>query len=244
MPLLRMHDWDTNHFGFKVARLSEGDPEAIGEAMDTCLKERVRLVISRISTDNIRFAQELERLGFQIMDTVTRYRLNLSNATVPMTRIVTIRPCLVSEAELLASMARSIYVNHMGHFHNDPKINRSKCNEVYAAMIRNSCIQQGYADLVLVAETEGQIVGFHSHRVEEEDGLAGIVSGVIPKAQGKGVGRDLILASIDWAKAQGLKWIEEYPHINNYRMHNLMTNLQFRMQSSSYTFHKWFEKEA
>jgi GNAT superfamily N-acetyltransferase len=241
MSLINIHDWDSQHFGFVVARLSEGSSEALREAMDICWKEGVRLVISRFSTDNIHFAQELEGLGFQLMDTVTRYRLSLSNMALPAVRTpATIRPCLVSEAQYLADMATDIYVNHMGHFHNDPRLDRDKCNSVYAELIRNSCIKDGFADLVLVAEIKGKVVGFHSHRVEG-DGLAGIISGVTREAQGYGIGKALILVSADWGRSQGLKWIEEYPHLNNYPMHGIMTSLQFKMQSSSYTFHKWLD---
>jgi len=232
----------TNLFGFKVAKLREEDVMKIEQIQDICFKEQVRLLTCRFSTDNVSLAHELEKNGFQLMDTVTIYRLDFARAPVVKVPVnVSIRPCRKSEAEDVAAIARAIYVNHVGHYHNDPRLDRDKSTELYTTMARDSCLDQNVASIMLVAEIEGKIVGFHSHKVAESKGLEGIINGVSRVAQGKGIGKALILASIDWGRSQGLEWNEQSPHINNYAMHRIMVDLGFRLCASYYTFHKWFD---
>ncbi len=243
MALFELMEWDTNFFGFKVARLCEEAPEKLKQVQDICSEQDIRLLISRFSTNNVCFAHELERHGFQLMDTVVTYRLNLADArvaNVPVPAII--RPCLKSEADELAAIARAVYASHIGHFHNDPRLDRDKCTTLYAELARNSCLDENQADIMLVAEMEGKIVGFHSHKVAHPNGLRGVISGVSHQAQGKGIGKALIVASANWGKSWGLEWIEEYPHVNHYRMHKMMADLGFRLCASFYTFHKWFDE--
>lgn len=245
MALVELMEWDTSFFGFKVARLHEEGPEKLKQVRDICFKEHIRLLISRFSTDNVHFAHELEGHGFELMDTVTIYRLNLADArvaSIPVPAII--RPCLKSEAGDLATIARTVYANHVGHFHNDPRLDRDKCNDLYAELARNSCLDENLADIMLVAEMEGKIVGFHSHKIIQPNELRGVLSGVSHQAQGKGIGKALILATINWGKSQGLEWIEESPHVNNYVMHKIMVEFGFRLCASFYTFHKWFDEVA
>jgi len=242
MALVELLELGTNLFGLKVAQLLEQDAKKLEQVQDICLKEQIKLLTCRLSTDDVAFAHELEKHGFQLMDTVTRYHLDFSRVPVASVPVqATIRPCRKSEAEDVAAIARVVYINHVGHFHNDPKLERDKCTELYVEIARNSCLDQNVADIMLVAETEGKIVGFHSHKIVNPDGLGGVISGVSHLAQGKGIGKALILASIDWAKSRGLEWNEQYPHINNYAMHKIMVDLGFKLSASFYTFHKWFD---
>lgn len=244
MDLIEFLEWDTNFFGIKVARLCDEAEARIKDAFDICIKENVRLLICRTSTDNIGYVHELERHGFELMDTVTRYRLYLNAAQLPLKLCpAIIRPCRSAEVDNLAAIATEVYVNHIGHFHQDPKLDRNKATAMYAEMARNSYLEKKADDIVLVARLENAVVGFHSHKVVPGNGIAGIISGVSPDAQGKGIGKALIVATIEWGKSQGLEWIEEYPHINHPSMHKIMSDLGFRLQSSSYTLHKWFNKE-
>jgi GNAT superfamily N-acetyltransferase len=232
----------TSLFGLKVAKLREEDAKELKQVQDICQKEQVRLLTCRFKTDNVSLAHDLEKHGFQLMDTVTIYRLNFARAPVvkvPANAII--RPCRESEAEDVVAIARAIYVNHVGHYHNDPRLDPVKSTQLYAMMARDSCLDQKVASIMLVAEIEGKIVGFHSHRVVPQKGLEGIISGVSHLAQGKGIGKALILASIDWGRSQGLEWIEQSPHVNNYTMHRMMVDLGFALCDSYYTFHKWFD---
>ena len=232
----------TNLFGFNIAKLREEDAKSLDEVQDVCRREQVRLLTCRFKTDNVSLAHDLEKHGFQLMDTVTIYRLHFARApVVKASTSAIIRPCRESEAEDIAAIARTLYVNHVGHYHNDPRLDRGKSSELYAMMARDSCLGQKVASIMLVAEIEGKVVGFHSHRVVPQKGLEGIVSGVSHLAQGKGIGKALILASIDWGRSQGLEWIEQSPHVNNYAMHKMMVDLGFRLRASYYTFHKWFD---
>lgn len=241
MNLIEILEWDTNHFGFKVARMNAATSEELQPALDSCAALRVKLLIHRCNTDNLHFVHQLERQGFELMGTNLRYCLNLADTQityVPGPAII--RPCRNTETNDVAAIARIAFTNYTGHFHNDPRLDRAKCDALYVEWARNSCLDQNLADLVLVVEMEGKIVGFDSHKIIKGKVADGVISGVSPQAQGKGIRKALMVAGINWCKSRGLERMEEGVDANNYRIQRVLVSLGFRMYASFYTFHKWF----
>jgi len=241
MNLIEILEWDTNHFGFKVARMNTATPEELQPALDSCAALGVKLLIHRCNTDNPRFVHQLERHGFELMDTNVRYCLSLADTqvtSVPGPAII--RPCLNTEANNVAAIARDAFAGYIGHFHNDPRLDRAKCDALYIEWARNLCLDQNLADLVLLAEMEGKIVGFDSHKIIKGKVADGILSGVSPQAQGRGIRKALMIASNNWCKSHGLERMEEGVDVNNYGIQRVLASLGFRMYASLYTFHRWF----
>lgn len=241
MNLVEILEWDSNHFGLKVAKMNASTPEELQPALDRCAALGVKLLIHRCSTDNLHFVHQLERQGFELMDTMVSYRFSLADTQithVPGPAII--RPCLNTEANDVAAIARTIYVDFVGHFHQDPRLDRDKCNALYVEWARNSCLDQNLADVVLVAEMEGKIVGFDSHKIIKGKVAEGIISGVSHEAQGKGIRTALMLAGMNWCKSRSLEYMEANVHVNHYRMHRVYAGHGFKIHASFYTFHKWF----
>lgn len=241
MNSVEILEWDTNYFGLKVAKMNVTTPEEVRSALDNCATLGVKLLIHRCSTDNLHFVHQLERRGFELMDTMVSYRLRLADTQItPVPGPAIIRPCLSTEADDVAAIARAIYVDFVGHFHQDHRLDRDKCNALYAEWARNACLDQKLADLVLVAEMEGKIVGFDSHKIIKSKVAHGVISGVSREAQGKGIRTALMFAGMNWCKSQGLEYMEANVHVNYYRMHRVYANHGFKIYDSFYTFHKWF----
>ncbi len=247
MKLVEILEWDTNHFGIKVARGNAATPEELQMVLDSCDTLGVKLLIQRCSTDDIHFVHTLERHGFELMDTLVNYYLRLADiqiSHVPEPAIV--RPCLKTEADDVAAIARVVYSDFVGHFYQDPRLDREKCNVLYAELARNSCLDRNLADVVLVAEMEGKIVGFDSHKTVKSHRIAsakvaeGVMSGVSHQAQGKGVRTALMRASCNWYKSLGLEYMDEGLHVNNYRMQRVLASYGYKIYASEHTFHKWF----
>ena len=241
MNLIEILEWDTNHFGFKVARMNAATPEELQSGLDRCAALGVKLLIHRCSTDNIHFAHHLERQGFELMDINLRYCLSLADTQithVPGPAII--RPCLNTDANDVAAIARTAFVGYTGHFHNDPRLDKDKCDALYIEWARNLCLDQNLADLVLVAEIEGKIVGYDSHKLINTKVADGVLSGVSPQTQGKGIRKALMVASNNWCKSHGLERMEEEVNINNYRIQSVLVSGGFRLYAAQYIFHKWF----
>ncbi len=241
MNSLEILEWDSNHFGFKIAKMNAATPEELQTALDKCAALGVKLLIHRCSTDNIHFVHELEGQGFALMDTNLRYCLSLADIQItPAPGPARIRTCPNTQANKVAAVAGAAFASYVGHFHSDSMLDRAKCDALYVEWARNSCLDQNLANLVLVAEIRGKIVGFVTYKVIKPGVAEDVLSAVSPAVQGKGIRKALVIAGINWCKSQGLERIEAGVNVNNYGIQRVLTSLGFRVYTSSYTFHKWF----
>ena len=235
-------DWDTNHFGFKVAKANVASVEEVLPTLDFCNGESIKLLISRVPSDNTSLIHELQRCGFLLMDGLIKYRLDLANANTNTTLDLSIiRSYKDGDAESITNIALRAFRGYIDHFHKDPKLDTTKCDLLYAQWGYNSCFDKSLAEKVLVAEVEKKVIGFAGIILTEPRvGDFGLV-GVSPKAKGRGIYRKLYLASIDWCRSQGLNYLETKTQFGNYAVQKVWGDLGFRVCSFFYTFHKWLK---
>ncbi len=232
--MIKISEWDTKHFGFKIAKMGE---EELQPALDECADLGVKLLICRCNAENLSFLHQLEKKGFGLMDGLVYYRLRVGDT--PWTSHL-IRPCLPCEAKEVATIAKEVYTDFIGHFHQDPMLGKAKCDDLYVKWARHACLDKKVAEIMLVAEVDGKIVGFDSHEIINGDTGFGVISGVSKEFQGKGIRTALLFAGMNWCVSQGLEYMEADVHINHYIMHRVYSNHGFKIYKSEYTFHKWF----
>lgn len=233
--------WDTNHFGFKVAKTDMTSVKEILPAESFCSKKGVKLLIIRVATDNTSIVHKLQEQGTGLMDTNLRYYLSLASIQVmPVLGPAVIRSCLKADANNVSTVAKAAHAGYIGHFHNDPRLDRNKCDALYTEWAKNLCLDQNLANLVLVAEIEGKIVGYDSHKLINTNVADGVLSGVSPLTQKKGIRKALVVASNNWCKSHGLERMEEEVSINNYRMQSILIGSGFKLYAAEYIFHKWY----
>ena len=61
MNLIEGSEWDTNHFGFKVARMNKITFEELQPALKECVDSGVKLLIHRCSTEDFHYIHQLGR---------------------------------------------------------------------------------------------------------------------------------------------------------------------------------------
>ena len=83
IPLVSLSDLDEKRFGVKTAKTSPLRADDIGRVMDFCANHRVEFLIARCPSDELKAAQEMERLGFSLMDTLLHYSCDLKKRGVP-----------------------------------------------------------------------------------------------------------------------------------------------------------------
>jgi len=67
---------------------------------------------------------------------------------------------------------------------------------------------QANADGILVWEEEGEVVGFIATRVDSQTKIGGIPDmAVHPEHQGRGIGKALMQAALDYLKAAGMEYV-------------------------------------
>jgi hypothetical protein len=233
-------DWDTNHFGFKVAKLNVATPNEIPQALEFCTKEEVVLLIYRCNTNDTPSTHLLEQQGFLLMDTIVDSCLDLATWRMPVdTDLSGIRWYREGDAASIVTIAEKAFKGYIGHFHKDPKLDPDKSDSLYAKWAYNSCYDKSLAAGMVVAELEGEVVGFLSI-VPPKDGKGDFgIGGMSPNTQGKGIFPKLYLFSFDWLKSQGVTWVQDKTVVNNYAELKVLIKVGMRPFNSLYTFHKW-----
>ena len=233
-------DWDTNHFGFKVARLVTDSEAEAREAFSRCEAEDVKMMIIRCGTDNIRLAQFFESAGCRLMDTLVQYELEIrADTPIEFVSPAKVRSFRKDEVEAIASIAAAAFESYIDHFHADPLLPKEKSDALYIEWARNSCFQPHLADDVLVAVIDDKVIGFATMKAESPEVAEGVLFAVSPEGRGKGVYSDMIAGGMGWCREKGIARMRVATQINNYAVQRAWVKHGFRLMRSNYTFHYW-----
>ena len=151
-----------------------------------------------------------------------------------------VRPAREADIPALRAIAR---VSHRdSRFYFDGHFPESRCDALYETWIENSC--RGYADAVLVAEVAAQPAGYIScHLTEAGVGQIGLV-GVGERAQGRGLGRALVLAALGWFARHHAGEVSVVTQGRNVRAQRLYQRCGFVTQSVQLWYHRWFDARS
>lgn len=233
---------DEARFGIRVARIHELTPESLEETLQFCRDHAVQMLIARTPSQAIRFVQQLEDLGFRLMDTLVYYRRDLARTPLPDPQdAALIRFVQPSEEIVVREIAAQSFQGYFGHYHADPRLDPAACDAAYISWAERSCVDRSVADDVLVAEMDGQLVGFATLRKNSPEQGEGVLFGVAPSAQGKGIYRSFIVHGMQWCVANGMKEMVVSTQITNLAVQKVWVRVGFEPARFYYTFHKWFE---
>ncbi|OQB56159.1 MAG: TDP-fucosamine acetyltransferase [Deltaproteobacteria bacterium ADurb.Bin151] len=241
IPVITLSILDQERFGVKTAKSRDFIWHDIPEMLSQCRQNYVQLLIARCPSSNLKTAQELERRGFLLMDTLVYYEhnLHLTNIIVPNEKI-TIRGILPGEAEDVRALAAESFKGYCGHYHADPKLDVHQCDDVYTSWAYNSCISKDFATEVFVAVLDDKIVGFATLRINDPKESEVVLNGVLPKTQRMGIYRMLIENSLIWSIRHCMKRMIISTQITNIAVQKVWVRVGFQPTSSFYIFHKWF----
>jgi len=244
---LEISTLDTERFSMSVAKVNDFFEEDIKEIVDFCNQNQIRLLIARISTNNISFAQILENHDYKLMDTLVYYKFDYLKREKPQiansAQIENISGNSVLAKEI-SKIARDSFRGYFGHYHADKNLDKSKCDEIYVDWAYRSCIDSKVADAVIVVNQENEIAGFVTLKIRQDNLGELILSGVKPAYQKRGCYKNLIFSGMEWLHDKGLKKIVLSTQINNIAVQKVWARLGFEMDHSFYTFHKWFEIDS
>lgn len=239
---------DEKRFGVRTARATQVTLETLPAIIEFCHENKVRFLVARCSTSDLAVAQEMERLGFLLMDTLVYYRRDLDDIPVELIPSSTqsgeirVRSILPEEAEAVKQVAQRAFQDYLGHYHADTRLDPIKSNETYADWAMQSCRSKEVADQVLVALQDDRIKGFLTLQLCGQDLGEGILFGVDPETQGQGIGRLLMMHAMQWFLSREIKQMQISTQIINLASQTVWAGLGFRLSHSFYTFHKWFDE--
>lgn len=232
---------DETRFGIRTARAMDISIQSLPQVLEFCRAEKIRLLIARCSSKQLPVAQAMEALGFSLMDTLVYFQHPLEN--IPVCHKIPIRSAGADDREQICAIARTAFRGYDGHYHADPRLDRTACDELYVDWAGRSCSQKELADEVLIAEPDGNPVGFLTLKKTGNTEADGRLYAVAPQAQGRGIGQALLVAGLNWCRERGLRRMIISTQITNLASQVSWVRVGFTPSESFYTFHKWFDEE-
>jgi len=231
---------DSERFGVRVAR-AQVEGKNLSQIIDFCVAEQIKLLIARCATKELRTIQEMECLGFLLMDTLVYYSFDLTKRTIPDDAPrAHVRKLMRDDTAQVETVAAAAFKGYYGHYHADSRLDQRKCDEGYVSWAVRSCTSKQVANEVLVAEIDKKIVGFLTLRLNSPKEMEGLLFGVAPEGQGIGVGRALMVNGLKLCKKRQAKRMVISTQVTNVAVQKVWCRVGFEPAHSYYTLHKWF----
>jgi dTDP-4-amino-4,6-dideoxy-D-galactose acyltransferase len=237
-------EWDTQFFGHRIGRvqahrLEAGLPDAIETWRRNHTIECLYFLADSDDPQTIILAQEY---GFQLVEVRMIFERRLKDWD-PQTRPreaaeVLIRPAQPQDIPSLQEIAKNSYID--SRFRFDKHFYEAKWQDYYRTWTANSC--SGGADLALVAEKGGEVLGYITGQVDHEksEGNCELI-GVKESARHLGVGQELYRSGMDRYVGAGIQVMWVCTQGRNVPMQRMVQRNGFITRSCQLYYHKWFE---
>jgi GNAT superfamily N-acetyltransferase len=233
---------DSERFGVRAAR-AHVVSETLPQVLDFCAAGKIDLLIARCATSDLAAAQNMEAHSFLLMDTLVYYRFDLDKKAIPKDAgEFLVRRLQPDDKDRIRALASAAFRGYTGHYHADLRLDRHKCDETYASWAERSVTLKTAADEVLVAEHDGILAGFATLRLNSPEEGEGLLYGVAPAYQRRGVCPALMIQSLRWCRSQHAQRMVISTQVTNVSMQKVWCRVGFEPSHSYYTFHKWFDQ--
>lgn len=240
-PVVSLSDLDGQRFGIVSAKAPLVRRDTLPEVMSFCEANRVEFLIARCPTFDLGAVQDMEGLGFLLMDTLLYFSFDLRGKRVPKDMAgVAVREGEAGDALKAKTVAAECFDGYMGHYHADPKLDRKKCDEVYQDWAYRACLSTGPRDGMLVSVSGEEVTGFGTIHVNDEEEGEGGVFCVSPRFRSRGVYQSIMIRCLGWCSERSIKRMNISTQVTNLASQKTWVRLGFEPSHSFYTFHKWF----
>lgn len=230
---------DEMRFGIASARASVESQVELDEAITFCKQEAIRFLVARCPTQEIRLAQQMEQQGFLLMDTLLYYARKIDQTwPKPLHRV---RVATAEDVEQIKAIAAGAFRGYRGHYHADARLDPALCDDLYIDWAYRSCTVNGAVDEVLVVEDGEAMSGFLTLRMNSLTEGEVPLYGVLPTAQGHGLGRSLMIGALESCAERGAERLIISTQITNLASQKVWLRLGFELFHAYYTFHRWFD---
>jgi ribosomal protein S18 acetylase RimI-like enzyme len=230
---------DEARFGIASARASVSNLTELDEVMAFCKADAIRFLVARCAAQDLHLAQQMEQRGFLLTDTLLYYARRIDQTWPPAPH--KLRLATEGDAEQIREIAAEAFRGYGGHYHADARLDPALCDDLYVDLAYRSCTVPGVADAVLVVEDGEAVNGFVTLRMNNPAEGEVPLYGVRPAAQGRGLGRSLIIGALESCAARGAKRLVISTQLTNMASQKVWLRLGFEPFQAYYTFHRWFD---
>ena len=233
--------WDSNFWGFEVARLNRSKitPDDARSSIQWCETNKVRCLYFAADGTNAETLSTAAREGFAYVD--TRIDLQIS-ASALQTRKASSKLCFrkarTDDLPVLCSIARRAHTDT--RFFKDPNFPHAQAAELYMKWLERDLAEHA----VLIAcesDSPSPALGYITCLTADQDfGRIGLV-GVAEAARNQGVGGALVEAGLQHFRDEGRPIIRVATQATNIPAMRLYESAGFKTQDVRIWFHRWFE---
>jgi hypothetical protein len=254
-------DWDTNLFGFPVAKINhllsakeysesfEVKRKLISSLVKRCCRNLLLHVSVRVNKEDLTSIHALESKSFRLMDVLVTYSFDFRKQSIDDLLIPNqIRKYKPDEIAMLSEIAQECFGESnvaTDRFHADSTLPRERSDLLYVKWLVNS--SQDPDSEILVAEMEGKPVGFNicsiGKKAAEKLGfrLGNIaLTAVKPSERGRLIATSLLRASLVWFTDK-VDVVETGGQVSNYAIQRAWARVGFKITRSQCTLH-WSPK--
>lgn len=220
--------WESDFFHCHTARLDLDGPTPLAEA----LQQPYALLQVKVPATRTGVIDVLSQHGFHLAEGEADLSINIKR-TERQTGVRIAREAQIPELRAAAAQAFS-----QSRF-RAPWFDAADSGRFYAQWIENAVRGTFDNQCLIACDEQGALQGYVSMREVAGDVRIGLL-GVLPQAQGKGVGQRLLLAAADWGRVRQLERLRVGTQLSNLTAMRLYLRSGARLESTAY----WFYRKA
>ena len=229
---------DSRRFNFIVGRIVLNERKKIPLLISEAFQKNCTVIFITCPIPSWGIAQELERAGALLMETMVHYRHSLKGEDYEFPAQVEL--ATRNDAKNLQKIATSAFSKFQNHYTSDDSLDKRLVVGIYPDLILRALNDKSVADAVFVVRNSLlDPIGFSSLKMDKSGKVFAVLYAVEPSSERKGVFRNLLQASIFWAKKNGGKYFEYTTQVANLKVNKSLTEVGFSPQSHSLIFHLW-----
>lgn len=238
--------WDTDFFGFPIARLRSGPltDESLQAAMARCRKQAIRCVYFLAPAADFGTLQLAQQAGFELVDVRVTLSRPLSGRLLtgsPMTGDIpewklphTVREATTADLAALLPLAEPLA--RVSRFGLDPRFGLEQATRLYEQWLQKETA------VSLVVDGPAGMGGLITI---QQDGTHGIIDllATAPTMQRRGLGKVLCAAGLRWMRENGCRTASVITQGHNIASQRVYQQNGFLTSTVEISFHKWFDTD-
>ena len=240
--IAKLLPWDSNFFGQKIARVNGNELDAVkAKRINTwAIENKVACLYFLASSENDNTILCAEANGYHFVDLRVTLYCPLNKLPTFAEQSNSIRFAVEKDIPALKQIAA---INHTNsRFFTDQHFDRNKCRELYEVWIEKCVVDPD--SRVFVWDDQGEASAYVTAKLQSNKVGAIELVGLAPRLQGKGYGKQLIAAALNFFSSNGMEAAETVTQGRNLHALKLYQKCGFFIQSIEMWYHKWMEIQS
>ena len=253
----RLSQWDTEHFGWNVVVIEAIITGVLGykqelEVADALVQKflvacealSVRFISVRVPSLNLPVTHSLERRGFCYIETCICNKYDLRRVNEFSKSPYRLRLIRQDDYPLMVRYSRGAFASH--RFRADSHIDMDKADALYEKWIRTAFNDPNQE--ILVLDVDGRPAAFMIYYRSDLRQYFGLrfamwkMALLDPQNRNGGLGTNFFITLLHHHQEEGLDVVDSGLSMRNLASLNLHIKLNFRVVSTTLTFHKWLNQ--